>query len=75
MDNLNTCAGSVRAMARDKPPVHVTEALPNRPQTILFRVAAGLPSRTKGYFFRAAGAKKIRQNVLKVTIFLSKNRI
>ena len=41
--------GSVRAMTRDKPPVHVTEALPNRPQTILFRVAAGLPSRTKGY--------------------------
>ena len=69
MDNLNTCAGSVRAMARDKPPVHVTEALPNRPQTILFRVAAGLPSRTKGYFFSRRRREKIRENVLKVTIF------
>ena len=68
MDSLNTCAGSVRAMTRDKPPVRVTEALPNRPQTILFRpfrVAAGLPSHTKGYFFRACGAKKIRENMLK----------
>ena len=61
------CGVALRAVTRDTPPARVLEALPNRP--------AGLPSRTKGFFFRACGAKKIRENVLKVTIFLSKNRI
>ena len=62
------CGVALRAVTRDTPPARVLEALPNRP--------AGLPSRTKGYFFsRRRREKNTRKRVKSNDFFVKKSDI